>query len=56
MSMEDKIRSRVRQVINSSGRTQVAFTRAIDLDPTKLSKALAGKRRFTPLELTLIAE
>lgn len=54
--MENKIRGRVRQVIDSSGRTHAAFARAIDLDPIKLSKALAGKRRFTPLELTLIAE
>ncbi|MGH3977826.1 MAG: ImmA/IrrE family metallo-endopeptidase [Pseudonocardiaceae bacterium] len=56
MSREDDLRSRVRQVIDSSGRTRAAFARGIDLDPTKLSKALAGKRRFTPLELTLIAE
>lgn len=28
----------------------------IELEPSKLSKALAGTRRFTPLELALIAE
>lgn len=46
----------MREVIAASGRTQAEFARSIDLDPTKLSKALAGTRRFTPLELALIAE
>jgi Zn-dependent peptidase ImmA (M78 family)/transcriptional regulator with XRE-family HTH domain len=46
----------VRQVIDASGRSQSAFAQAIGLEPTKLSKALAGTRRFTPLELALIAE
>ncbi len=56
MSREDGIRARVRQVIEGSGRSHAAFASAIDLEPTKLSKALAGTRRFTPLELALIAE
>lgn len=56
MSREDGIRARVRQVIEGSGLSQAAFARRIDLEPTKLSKALAGTRRFTPLELALIAE
>lgn len=43
-------------MIASSGLTQTAFAQAIELEPTKLSKALAGTRRFTPLELALIAE
>lgn len=55
-SKEDDVRDRVRHVIERSGRTQAAFARAVDLEPTKLSKALAGTRRFTPLELALIAE
>ncbi len=46
----------MRQVIDASGRSQSAFAQAIGLEPTKLSKALAGTRRFTPLELALIAE
>ncbi|MQA13367.1 MAG: ImmA/IrrE family metallo-endopeptidase [Pseudonocardiaceae bacterium] len=56
MSSEDAIRARVRRVIERSGRSQAAFARVIELEPTKLSKALAGTRRFTPLELALIAE
>jgi Zn-dependent peptidase ImmA (M78 family) len=56
VSREDGIRDRVRQVIERSGQSQAAFARVIELEPTKLSKALAGTRRFTPLELALIAE
>jgi len=56
MTREDDLRARVRQVIDASGRSQAAFAQAIGLEPTKLSKALAGTRRFTPLELALIAE
>ncbi|MGH3475981.1 MAG: helix-turn-helix domain-containing protein [Pseudonocardiaceae bacterium] len=56
MSREEDLRNRVREAIAASGRTQAGFARSIDLDPTKLSKALAGTRRFTPLELALIAE
>jgi Zn-dependent peptidase ImmA (M78 family) len=56
MTREDDLRARVRQVIDASGRSQTAFAQAIGLEPTKLSKALAGIRRFTPLELALIAE
>jgi hypothetical protein len=56
MSREDDIRNRVREVVTASGRTQADFAHSISLDPTKLSKALTGMRRFTPLELALIAE
>lgn len=56
VSREEDLRNRAREVIAASGRTQADFARSIDLDPTKLSKALAGTRRFTPLELALIAE
>ncbi len=56
VSGDEDLRARVRQVIASSGLTQTAFAQAIELEPTKLSKALAGTRRFTPLELALIAE
>lgn len=56
MSGDEDLRTRVRQVIASSGLTQTAFAQAIEMEPTKLSKALTGTRRFTPLELALIAE
>lgn len=46
----------MRQVIDASRLNQSAFAQSIGLEPTKLSKALAGTRRFTPLELALIAE
>ncbi|GAA4840638.1 TetR family transcriptional regulator C-terminal domain-containing protein [Saccharopolyspora rosea] len=36
--------------------SQRAFAERIGLDPTKLSKSLTGTRRFTPGELTRIAE
>lgn len=56
VSGDEDLRARVRQVINSSGLTQTSFAQAIEMEPTKLSKVLAGTRRFTPLELALIAE
>jgi transcriptional regulator with XRE-family HTH domain len=56
VSREEDLRTRVREVITASGLTQADVARSIDLDATKLSKALAGTRRFTPLELALIAE
>ncbi|PSK91381.1 TetR family transcriptional regulator [Murinocardiopsis flavida] len=47
---------RVRDVISRSGRTQRAFAAVIGIDPTKLSKALKGVRRFTAAELIRIAD
>lgn len=50
------VEDRVRALIEQSGQTQEAFGASIGLDPTKLSKALNGKRRFSSLELAQIAE
>lgn len=47
---------RVREVVDQYTGTQREFSAAIGLDPTKLSKSLTGTRRFTPIELTHIAE
>lgn len=56
VSRDEDLRNRVREVVAASGYTQAEFARSVELEPTKLSKALAGTRRFTPLELALIAE
>ena len=57
--MSDKfagIADRVREVIEASRLTHRAFAAAVEMEPDKLSKSLAGSRRFTSLELALIAE
>jgi Zn-dependent peptidase ImmA (M78 family) len=57
--MSDKfggITGRVREVIDRSGMTQRAFAAGAEMDPDKLNKSLAGSRRFTSLELALIAD
>ncbi|WP_433798968.1 TetR family transcriptional regulator C-terminal domain-containing protein [Actinomycetospora sp. CA-084318] len=52
--MTDDVRHRVRAAVDAAGsRRRVAA--AVGLDETKLSKALAGRRRFTPDELDRIA-
>ncbi len=53
---EDALRERVRQLVDQQPGTRGEFATRIDLDPTKLSKSLGGKRRFTSLELARIAE
>ncbi len=50
------LRERVRQVLHEYRGSQRAFADQIGLDATKLSKSLTGTRRFTPAELTSIAE
>ncbi|MGP4017131.1 TetR family transcriptional regulator C-terminal domain-containing protein [Saccharopolyspora sp. 5N708] len=50
------VRQRVRDVLRKYPGSQRAFADRIGLDPTKLSKSLTGTRRFTPVELTRIAE
>ncbi|MQA82275.1 MAG: TetR family transcriptional regulator [Streptosporangiales bacterium] len=50
------VRGRVRDVLDAYQGSQRAFAELIGLDPTKLSKALTGTRRFTPGELTRVAE
>ncbi|NYH78303.1 AcrR family transcriptional regulator [Actinopolyspora biskrensis] len=52
----DELRDRVRAVLRESPLSQRAFAEQIGLDATKLSKSLSGTRRFTPSELTRIAE
>lgn len=46
---------RVRDALAHRGITQRDLADAIALEPTKLSKALSGRRRFTPAELKDIA-
>ncbi|MFF7655617.1 TetR family transcriptional regulator C-terminal domain-containing protein [Streptomyces sp. NPDC007983] len=52
----DATRQRVREVLRGYPGSQRAFADEMGLDPTKLSKSLSGARRFTPAELTRIAE
>jgi len=52
---DEPARARVRSCIAESGLAQREFARRIELDETKLSKALKGTRRFTPAELVRIA-
>ncbi|MFJ6530574.1 helix-turn-helix domain-containing protein [Streptomyces longwoodensis] len=54
--MTDSLHARVRQVLESVGDSQAEFARRIGLSADKLSKSLTGIRRFTSLELALIAE
>ena len=55
MSDDEGLRRRVREAADAAG-TRRDLAAAIGLDETKLSKALAGRRRFTTVELTAIAE
>ena len=50
------VEKRVRQLIKESGLTHTEFGARIGLEKTKLSKSLAGRRRFTSLELALAAQ
>ena len=50
------IADRVRELIGQRGLTQAAFAAEIGMDATKLSKSLSGVRRFSSLDLALIAE
>jgi AcrR family transcriptional regulator len=54
--MAEALRERVRKVLRGYQGSQRAFADQIGLDATKLSKSLTGTRRFTPVELTRIAE
>lgn len=56
MDATDELRDRVRRLIKTMHQPQREFAEAIGLDETKLSKALAGKRRFSPHELVKVAE
>ena len=50
------VEERVRQLIRESDLTHTEFGARIGLEKTKLSKSLAGRRRFTFLELALAAQ
>ena len=50
------VEERVRQLIKESGLTQTEFGARVGIEKTKLSKSLTGSRRFTSLELALVAE
>lgn len=51
----EQVRARVRTCIADSGLAQREFARRMELEETKLSKALGGTRRFSPAELVRIA-
>ncbi|MFS8203093.1 helix-turn-helix domain-containing protein [Streptomyces sp. CWNU-52B] len=54
--MPESVIARVRSVIEAASMSQAAFAEKVGLTPDKLSKSLAGVRRFTSLDLALIAE
>ncbi|MEP7161506.1 MAG: XRE family transcriptional regulator [Dermatophilaceae bacterium] len=47
---------RIRDLIAESGLSQGSFATEVGLDPSKMSKSLAGTRRFSSLDLARIAE
>jgi Zn-dependent peptidase ImmA (M78 family)/transcriptional regulator with XRE-family HTH domain len=55
-AMDGTVSSRVRAVIHAASLSQAAFADHVGLSPDKLSKSLGGTRRFTSLDLALIAE
>ncbi|MFD8590447.1 ImmA/IrrE family metallo-endopeptidase [Streptomyces sp. NPDC059637] len=54
--MDDSVIGRVRRVIEAASESQAVFAGRVGLTPDKLSKSLKGVRRFTSLDLALIAE
>lgn len=54
--MDPHVITRVRTVMDAAAMTKAAFARSVGLTPDKLSKSLSGVRRFTSLDLALIAE
>lgn len=54
--MNESVIDRVRRVMEAASLSQGAFAEKVGLTPDKLSKSLAGVRRFTSLDLALIAE
>ncbi|MFG2463424.1 helix-turn-helix domain-containing protein [Streptomyces sp. NPDC048523] len=54
--MTESLNARVRQVLDGIGEPQAQFAQRIGMSADKLSKSLNGTRRFTSLELALIAE
>ncbi len=53
---DDEVIARVNEVIEGSDLSKKDFANAIGIDGPKLAKSLVGKRRFTSLELALVAE
>jgi len=53
---DDPVIARVNEVIERTGLSKKEFAQSIGIDGPKLAKSLANKRRFTSLELALIAE
>ncbi|WP_369200894.1 TetR family transcriptional regulator C-terminal domain-containing protein [Streptomyces sp. PU-14G] len=51
-----EVAERVRKVVEAAGCTQREFARRVVMDPSKLSRALSGTRRFTVAELARIAD
>ncbi|MFD7408354.1 helix-turn-helix domain-containing protein [Streptomyces sp. NPDC059866] len=54
--MDETVIDRVRRVMEAASMSQAAFAEKVGLTPDKLSKSLKGVRRFTSLDLALIAE
>ncbi|MDQ0846059.1 XRE family transcriptional regulator [Streptomyces sp. V1I6] len=54
--MDETVSDRVRRVMEAASVSQAAFAERVRLTPDKLSKSLTGVRRFTSLDLALIAE
>lgn len=54
--MDKDLAARVESVLAESGLTRAKFAAAVGMDSSKLSKALSGRRRFSSLELALVAE
>ncbi|SEK92319.1 helix-turn-helix domain-containing protein [Streptacidiphilus jiangxiensis] len=54
--MDESVSGRVREVIRGAGLSQAAFAALAGITPDKLSKSLGGIRRFSSLDLALIAE
>ena len=50
------LRDRIREAMRNAGIGQQELATRIDMDPTALSKTLAGKRNFSTLEIARISE
>jgi len=53
--MDEALIGRVRQIIDETGEQQRVIAERIGIEPSKLTKSLSGARRFTSLELALLA-
>lgn len=54
--MSESTATRVRQIIEESGKSQKEIAELVDIDASKLSKSLKGVRNFSSYELAAIAE